>query len=77
MKDFFKQQVHEAYQNFFTKRENIIILNIEKNLTNKEIAKKLNISEDTVATQIKNILKKAKCHSSEELIIFCKGKGIL
>ena len=77
MKDFFKQQVYKAYQNFFTNREKGIILKIEKGLTNKEISKKLNISEHTVATHRKNILKKAKCHSSEELIIFCKGKGIL
>ena len=77
MKDFFKQQVYKAYQNFFTNREKVVILEIEKGLTNKEIAKKLNISEYTVATHRKNIYKKAKCHSSEELMIFCKGKGIL
>ena len=77
MKGFFKQQVYKAYENFFTKREKEIILKIERGLTNKEIGEKLNISEHTVATHRKNILKKAKCHSSEELIIFCKGKGIL
>ena len=77
MKYFFKQQVYKAYQNFFTKREKRIILKIEKGLSNKEIGKKLNISEHTIATHRKNILKKAKCHNSEELILFCKEKGIL
>ena len=77
MKDFFKQQVYKAYQNFFTKREKEIIIKIKAGLTNKEIANKLNISEYTVATHRKNILKKGKCHSSEELIQFCSGKGIL
>jgi len=77
MKDFFNQQVYKAYQNFFTKREKEIIVKMKKGLTNKEIGHKLNISEHTVATHRKNILKKGKCHSSEELIQFCNGKGIL
>ncbi len=77
MKGFFKQQVYKAYQNFFTQREIEIITKINKGLTNKEIAHKLNISEHTVATHRKNILRKSNCHCSEELIHFCKGKGIL
>ncbi len=77
MKEFFKQQVHQAYQNFFTKSETLIILQITKGLSNKEIADKLNISEDTVAAHKENIFKKSKCHSYEELILFCKEKGIL
>ena len=77
MKDFFKEEVYRAYQDFFTKRETGVIIQMEKGLSNKDIAKKLSISEHTVATHRKNILRKAKCHHSEELIIFCKGKGIL
>ena len=77
MKTFFKQQVYKAYQNFFTKRETEVIKKIDKGLSNKEIAEKLSISEHTVATHRKNIFKKANCHHTDELILFCKGKGIL
>ncbi len=45
MKDFFEQQVYNAYQNFFTKRETGIIIQIEKGLTNIEIAEILSINE--------------------------------
>jgi len=72
-----KNQIYKDYRKIFTKREIEIINKIEKFFTSKEIAKKLNISEHTVATHRKNIFKKAKCHNSEELIKFCKGKGIL
>lgn len=77
MKDFFKQQVYFAYQNFFTKEETEIIRKIEKGFTNKEIAEKLNINENLVEKIFKNILEKVKCHSLDELIMFCKQKGIL
>lgn len=77
MKNFFKEQVYKAYQDIFTKRETRIIFQINKGLSNKEIAEELNISGYTVATHRKNIFKKAKCHGPQELITFCKGKGIL
>lgn len=76
-KKLFKQQVYKAYQNFFTKRETDIIFEIEKGKSSRQIAQSLSISEFTVATHRKNIFKKAGCHHTEELIIFCKGKGIL
>ncbi len=77
MKDFFEQQVYNAYQNFFTKRETGIIIQIEKGLTNIEIAEILSINEQTIVVLRKNIMKKAKCSNKEELILFCKEKGIL
>jgi len=73
----FKQQVYKAYKNFFTDREIEIIIEINKGLTNKLIGKKLYISEYTVAAHRKNILKKSHCHSQNELILFCKGRGII
>ncbi len=77
IKDFFKQEIYSGWKNFFTTREVEVIRKIEKRLTNKQIAQKLSISEHTVATHRKNIFKKAKSHHPEELIIFCKGKGII
>jgi len=73
----FKEQINEAYKDFFTEREIEIIFEIEKGLTNRLIASNLKISEHTVATHRKNILKKSNCHNSDELISFCLGKGIL
>lgn len=73
----FKKIIYKIYHNFFSKREIQVIDKISKKLSNKEIGQQLHISEQTVASHRKNIFKKANCHSPEELIIFCKGKGIL
>ena len=73
----FKKEVYIEYQNFFSKRELDVINKISDGFTNKIIAVKLNISEHTVATHRKHILKKSKCHNSDELILFCTKNGIL
>lgn len=76
-KKAFKEHIYKLYQNFFTEREIEIITEIEKGLTNKQISENLKISEHTVATHRKHIFKKANCHNSEELMVFCRGKGII
>ena len=73
----FKEQINKAYIGFFTEREIEIIIEIEKGITNKLIGNNLKISEHTVATHRKNILKKSNSHNVEELILFCQGKGII
>jgi DNA-binding CsgD family transcriptional regulator len=73
----FEQKIHKAYLNFFTKREYDVINAMCKGGTNHEIADELCISEHTVATHRKNILKKSGCHSVDELSIFCEANGIL
>jgi DNA-binding CsgD family transcriptional regulator len=73
----FKKEIYKEYQNFFTKREVEVIRQISKGCTNKLIAVKLNISEHTVATHRKHILKKSKCHNTKELLLFCFKNGIL
>ena len=73
----FKKEVYREYQSFFSKRELEVIKKITDGLTNKIIAKKLNISEHTVATHRKRILKKSKCHNSDQLLLFCSKNGIL
>jgi len=73
----FKKEVYNEYQDFFSKRELEVIKKIANGLTNKKIAGKLNISQHTVATHRKRILKKSKCHNSKELILFCSKNGIL
>ena len=73
----FKKEVYREYQSFFSIRELEVINKIADGFTNKIIAEKLNISEHTVATHRKRILKKSKCHNSDELILFCSKNGIL
>ena len=73
----FRNQIYKAYNNFFTKREKEIIIKIKNEQTNPQIAEKLNISEHTVATHRKHILKKANCHNVKDLLLFCKRKGII
>ena len=73
----FKKEVFREYQSFFSTRELEVINKVANGFTNKIIAEKLNISEHTVATHRKRILKKSNCHNSKELILFCSKIGIL
>jgi len=73
----FKKEIYTAYNDFFTDRETEIIIGISKGHTTKIMAQRLNISEHTIATHRKNILKKANRHNIEDLILFCKRKGII
>lgn len=73
----FKKEVFREYQSFFSTRELEVINRVANGFTNKIIAEKLNISEHTVATHRKRILKKSNCHNSKELILFCSKIGIL
>jgi len=72
----FKEQIHSAYIGFFTKREMQVILEMKKDLTSRQIAKELNISEYTVASHRKNIFRKSLCHNPDELMSFCRMNGI-
>lgn len=76
-KKAFKKEIYIVYNDFFTKRETEIIVEIAKGLTNIQIGKKLHISELTVATHRKSIFKKANCHNSKGLLLFCQEKGII
>jgi len=73
----FKKGIFKEFIDFFTEREQQIIHCISKDCTNTEIADKLFISLHTVKTHRKNILRKANCHSSKELLDFCEKNGII
>jgi len=73
----FKDAIYKPFQNFFTERETEIIQEIAKGHTNKRISENLLISEHTVATHRKNIMRKSGCHSVPELLYYCNEKGIL
>ncbi|MFK5878911.1 MAG: LuxR C-terminal-related transcriptional regulator [Flavobacteriaceae bacterium] len=76
-KEVFKNNIYKNYNDFFTKREREIIIEAAKGKTNKQISEKLFISEHTVATHRKHLYKKANKHNLNDLIIFCKKRGIL
>lgn len=75
--EVFKKLIYSTSYSFFTGREKDIIKEMDKGATNGSISEKLNISKHTVATHRKNIFKKANRHNVEDLILFCKRKGII
>lgn len=76
-KEAFKKLIYRNEQKYFTKRETEIIQEIANGRSSKEMADKYHISRHTVATHRKQIYYKSNCHNPMELIIFCKGKGII
>ena len=73
----FKKRVAKKYMKLFTPREMDIIKQIQNGFSNVKIGDKLFISDKTVATHRKRILKKSKCHSANELVAYCMQRGIL
>lgn len=73
----FKENVYKEFHDFFTKREMEIITLIFKGLKTREISNKLCVSEHTVATHRKNILRKSNCHGVNDLQNFCIKNGIV
>tara|TARA_R110001606_G_scaffold367633_1_gene523183 strand:+ start:317 stop:1057 length:741 start_codon:yes stop_codon:yes gene_type:complete len=73
----FKKVIYKLYKDFFTKREKEVIMLMNKEWTSEQIANKLYLSKHTVQTHRKNILRKAKSHSINDVLHFCKKNGIL
>lgn len=61
----------------FTKRETEIIKKIAEGKTYIEIAEELFISKNTISYHKKNILRKAECNNSAQLIARCVREGII
>lgn len=66
----------DAPNDTFTKRELEVIFWAQQRLTNKEIARRLEISNRTVESHIKNIYLKADVHNTIQLIEYCKHTGL-
>ncbi|WGO82124.1 PAS and helix-turn-helix domain-containing protein [Arsenophonus apicola] len=60
----------------FTKREMEVIFWTQQKISVKEIAKRLELSTQTVIVHFKNIYKKAGVHSINQLIEYCKHTGL-
>lgn len=72
-----KKVIYKLYKDFYTKREKEVIKLLEANYTSEQIAKQLYLSKHTVQTHRKNILRKAKSHSIDDVLLFCKKNGII
>jgi DNA-binding NarL/FixJ family response regulator len=75
--DNYEKISKELEQITLTKREIEIIRLIDKGLINKEIAKKLFISEQTVTTHRKSILRKTGAHNVSTLLNFARKTHII
>lgn len=73
----FKKEVFGDNYGLFTPREQEIIQEIDRGLSNIDIGKLLHISVHTVTTHRKKIMKKSGCHSKEELLLFCRKNGVV
>lgn len=71
------KDIYDGYENFVSPREKQIIFELQQGLTSSNIAKKLSISKETVATHRKNIFKKTNVSNVNDLVVFCKKNGIL
>jgi DNA-binding CsgD family transcriptional regulator len=60
------QQLKERFQ--LTTREQSVVQNLSKGLTNKEIANELGITEPTVKAHIKHIMEKTKCSTRTAIV---------
>lgn len=67
----------QILQNPFSQREIEIIRKIAEGLSSKEIAQALFISHATARTHRQNILDKAECRNTAELVTLCFRLGIL
>lgn len=73
-----KYQISDKHcKDNFTKRELEIIKKLAKGKTYKEIAEQLFVSPHTINTHKKNILRKAKCKSTTQLIAKCLSEGVI
>ncbi|SFT92274.1 regulatory protein, luxR family [Algoriphagus locisalis] len=61
----------------FTKREREIVILIGEGLTTKEISVQLFVSEETVISHRKNLLKKSGCKNTAQLVFFCVKNGLI
>lgn len=64
----------EANISLLTQRENAILELVAAGLSNKEIARKLNLTESTIKVHVQNILKKLNLHSRVQATVYFYNK---
>lgn len=73
----FHEYIYESYANFLTGREIDVLKHLEEGFKSHQIANKLFISKNTVDTHRRNMLEKASCANTLELLRFARQNGIL
>jgi len=68
--------VEDSYE-LLTPREREILQMLGEGNSNKEVARKLNLSLHTIETHRGNLLEKLNLHSTAELILYAVRKGIV
>jgi DNA-binding NarL/FixJ family response regulator len=68
---------HLKSQVAFSKREREIIKFLAEGFSSKEVADKLNLSEFTVSTHRRNMLKKTRLNNARALVNFAINHGML
>lgn len=71
------QETGRLYGDVLTEREIEILVEVAKGATNKEIAKKLFISESTVKSRLRNIFRKISVRDRAEAAAYAIRKGYL
>ncbi len=75
--DVLKSEEQHCSINLFTKREKEIISLLARGFSTEDIAAALYLSVNTIGTHRKNILNKAVCKNTTELIVKCIKEGLL
>lgn len=75
--DRFRRYIYKAHENFFSVREVTLLHHLEDGESSQQIAEKLFISKNTVDTHRRNMLKKASCSNTTELVNFARKNGII
>jgi DNA-binding NarL/FixJ family response regulator len=73
----FRKEVAQQFKRLFTTRETEVIQQIKLGKTTVEIAEIMYLSPHTVAAHRKNVLRKSDCHTSADMISFCKERGVV
>lgn len=73
----FRSYIQKTHQSLFSKRENEILILLNKAYSSQQIADKLHISKHTVDTHRRKLLSKTNCSNTIELLNFCSKNGII
>jgi len=68
--------VDEPKPEILTRREQEILAYLGQGLTNRELAEKLFIAENTVKNHIKNLLEKLLLHNRAQLVAYAVRNGL-
>jgi len=69
--------IHSSVEQVFTEREKSILQEVEKGLTNQEIADQLHLSKRTIEYNLTSIFNKLNVSSRTEAVLIAKAEGVI